>query len=404
VLRSRPVALYGLLSAVGVSDLGSKLTFLALPWLVLSTTGSPTTMGVVSAAELLPFIVAVAVGGPLVDRVGPRRVAVLTDAGCAVVVGTVAVGYPAGTALLVPLVAVLGALTGLGRDATVVLLRPAAELAGADLTRVTSTYYGIARFNDLVFAPLGGGLVAVAGAPAALLVDAVSFAVSAVVVAMCLRPASAPPTTHPGGYLTALRDGAAFLRRDRLLTTMMAMFLVTNLCHQANTSVFVPLWVHDVLRRPAGLGVLTGAYALGGLLGSAAYTALAHRLSRYLVLTVGLLAGGAPRFLALAAGGHLPVTVAAFFGCGLAVGPILTVTAVLLYERVPGPMQARVFGAATAVSTAGLPLGVLAGGSAVDAFGLRVAVLGTGVAYVGASLVPVFGYRTWRAMDRRPAG
>ena len=71
-LPIRRRALVGLLVAVAVSDLGSKLTFLALPWLVLVTTHSPAAMGVVSAAELLPFVVSSAVGAPLVDRFGYR--------------------------------------------------------------------------------------------------------------------------------------------------------------------------------------------------------------------------------------------------------------------------------------------------------------------------------------------
>ncbi len=48
--------LIGLLVSQGISSLGSQMTFLALPWFVLATTGSPTRMGLVLAAEILPVI------------------------------------------------------------------------------------------------------------------------------------------------------------------------------------------------------------------------------------------------------------------------------------------------------------------------------------------------------------
>ena len=66
MLRNRP--LVALLTAEGISSLGSQMTFLALPWFVLVTTGSATKMGVVLAVEILP---------------GPRKGAAEALAGCA---------------------------------------------------------------------------------------------------------------------------------------------------------------------------------------------------------------------------------------------------------------------------------------------------------------------------------
>jgi MFS family permease len=396
---ARHRALVGLLGAVAVSDLGSKLTFLALPWLVLVTTRSPAAMGVVSAAELLPFVVSSAVSAPLIDRFGYRAVAIATDLGSAAVVALIVTTHTAGMAWLVMLVALLGTLTGTGHNAGVVALRPAAETAGADLLRVTSVYYGIARLNDLVFVPLGGVLIAGLGTSTAMLADAVSFAASAALVAGCVP--GARPTLHaPGrGYFAAIGDGLAFLRRDRLLPRMLAVYCVTNLCHQANISIFVPLWIHDVLHSATALGVLTGGYALGGLLGSAAYTVVAGKVSRYRVFLVGFLLAGAPRYLAIAFGHQLAVGVVAFALSGLAVSPILTLSGVVMYQRVPEAMQARVFGVATAVSMAGMPLGVLLGGWAAGALGLRAAALIVGAAYLAAALAPTVGRDTWRQLD-----
>lgn len=394
--------LVGFLGAVAVSDLGSKMTFVALPWLVLVTTGSATAVGVVAAAELFPFIAAVALGAPLVDRLGARRVAIATDVSSCALMGTLALTFHSGLSVVTPLVVLLGALRGMGQNAQTVLLRPVTEQTGADLVRTTAIYQGIFRFNELLFAPLAGVLIAVAGIWVTIAVDAVSFAISAAVVSGLVRPQWTKPGRVDSGYVAALWQGVRHLWSDRLLMGMFAMYFVTNLGHQAAIAVFVPLWVHDVLHSPTALGLVAGAYALGALLGSAAFAALATRLPRYPVLVLGFLIGGAPRFVALAYG-HDPLLLAGLFLLsGFAVAPVMTITGALLYERVPPDFQARVFGAATAVAMAGTPLGVLLGGWAAAGWGLPAAALLAGAAYLAATLAPVVWSRTWRAMDARP--
>jgi MFS family permease len=154
-----------------------------------------------------------------------------------------------------------------------------------------------------------------------------------------------------------------------------------------------------VLRSPTALGVLTGSYALGGLLGSAAYAVMDRRVSRYAVLLVGFPLAGAPRYLAIAFSHDLTGAVVAFALSGLAVSPILALSAVVMYRRVPEGLQARVFGVATAVSSAGMPLGVLLGGWAAGALGLRAAALIVGAAYLAAALAPAVGRDVWRQLD-----
>ncbi|HEY0696228.1 MAG TPA: hypothetical protein VGD43_00280, partial [Micromonospora sp.] len=83
-LRRRS-GLIALLTAETVTDLGNKLSFVAVPWFVLESTGSPTLMGAVAAAELVPFVLAGTLGAPRIDRLGCRRVSILTDVASALV-------------------------------------------------------------------------------------------------------------------------------------------------------------------------------------------------------------------------------------------------------------------------------------------------------------------------------
>jgi MFS family permease len=82
------------------------------------------------------------------------------------------------------------------------------------------------------------------------------------------------------------------------------------------------------------------------------------------------------------------------FCCGVANAAVNPVMGVTLYERVPAALQTRVFGVTGAIAFIGIPIGgVLAGWSAAS-FGLRPAVVGSGVVLLLVTLVPV--YRLWK--------
>ena len=317
--------LTGLLVAVGVSGLGTRMSFVALPWFVLVTTGSVTSTGLVGFAEIAPYVAVQALGGPLVDRLGPRRVSVLSDLGAAVLVGAVPLAVLTGglglPALLV-LVALAGALRGAGDTARHVLVPRLQELARVPIERAAGLHDGVARVAGLLGAPAAGVLVAVSSAPAVLAIDALSFAVSAVVVAGTVpRSTAAAVATGAGpaptvaGYLTELREGFAALRRDRLLLGIAGLVAVTNLLDQAGGAVLLPVWARDVAHSPVALGLLGGAFGLGAVAGNAVTTWAGHRLPRRWTFAVGFAVAGAPRFVVLALasslGPVLPVLVLA---------------------------------------------------------------------------------------------
>lgn len=103
------------LVADGLALTGTRLATVAVPWLALTTTGSPAAAGLVAFAELGPLVVAKVLAGPVIDHLGPRRVAVVCDAASAVVVCAVPVLHHLGVLpfpLLLLLVALTGALRG----------------------------------------------------------------------------------------------------------------------------------------------------------------------------------------------------------------------------------------------------------------------------------------------------
>ena len=108
-LRQRSLA--ALITAEVISSLGSQMTFLALPWFVLSTTGSPTRMGIVLAAELLPIAILGIPSGAVIARFGARRTMIVSDLMRVPLLASIPLLHELGV-LTFPLLLVLVALIG----------------------------------------------------------------------------------------------------------------------------------------------------------------------------------------------------------------------------------------------------------------------------------------------------
>lgn len=116
-IRPSRRSLYGLPVTSVISVAGTRISAIAIPWFVLTTTGSPTKMGLVTLFEMLPYVVVKALGGPLIDRRGPRPVSISANVISAVVAGLIPVLHLTGQLsfpVLLVLVAVLGTVKGSG--------------------------------------------------------------------------------------------------------------------------------------------------------------------------------------------------------------------------------------------------------------------------------------------------
>lgn len=388
--------LYGLLAADVASGIGTRVSVVAIPWLVLVTTEDPAKMGLIAALEMLPYAASGALAAPLADRFGLRRTSIVTD-----VVSTLAVALIAAVPnipfpLLALLVAVAGGMRGVGDRVRHVLLRPMVEPTGIPMARVTAAYEGLTRAALLVGAPLGGLLVFWFGAQGAIWVDAVTFAVSAVLVLVFVFPAALPPEPREG-YFTALAGGARFLFTDKLLVLMLATVFFLNVFGQASVAVYIPLWVNQEFGTPAALGLLLGGYAAGAVTGALVFTVFATRLPRYLTFALGALLSSAPRLLALVITDDLVLVLAITFASGVATAAVNPILGAVLYERVPVRLQTRVFGLIGALAFLGLPIGGALAGELVTWVGLDAAITVTGLVALAVTTLPLFvrrGYGT----------
>ena len=408
IRRSRR-SLYGLLVTSVISVAGTRISAIAIPWFVLTTTGSPTKMGLVTLFEMLPYAAVKALGGPLIDRRGPRPVSIGADVISAVVAALIPLLHLTGQLsfpVLLVLVAVLGTVRGPGDAAKVALVPQAAQESGMSLERLAGLQGTADRTTSVISFGVAGGLVALVGPLNAVVVDAASFAVAAIVLAITI---SRRPPADPSGqvsepaYLHRLAEGGRFLKGDRLLWSVVLMVATTNWLDAAYNAVLLPVWIHDNGYDTTQIGLIGMAFALTATVGSLVATALAGSLPRRLVFLGGFLLCGAPRFAVLAVEAPIwaiLVTVAiGGFGAGF-LNPLL---GAIFFERVPGALIGRVGALQNSLCWSGVPLGGISAAAAITLFGLAPALVIAGGIYFIATLVP--GLRPeWKEMDRaRPA-
>ncbi|MFD5187435.1 MFS transporter [Streptomyces sp. NPDC058357] len=404
--RSR-IPLIAVLSANSISTAGTSLTLIGVPWFVLETTGSAGRAGVVAFCATLPIVVSALIGGPVIDRIGRRRVSVASDLVCGLSVAAIPLLHYADALafwVLCVLMAVGGLLHTPGNTARYVLVPDLAEHAGTTLARAASLFDAVSRGARMVGAALAGVLIALVGAESVLLLDAVTFLTSALLIAAGVRgvraaePHKAAVPVSLRAYRAELREGFAYLPGNRLLLAVVVMVLFMNGTDQGWNAVLLPVHAATELGGAKDIGLLTALFGAGGLTGALLYGAVGHRFSRRAVFTVCVVLCGAPRYVVAAlTGTTLPLAVTMALS-GLAGGVLNPILTTVVYGTVPDELRSRVSGVLTAGGELAMPVGGLAAGLLVESAGVRGALLAMGGVYLLATLSPLV-FPAWRTMD-----
>ena len=389
-LRHRDFAL--LWTAGLISVAGDFALIIALPLHAYALTGSAVATGGVFAASLLPRVLLGSIAGVFVDRWDRKRTMVAADLlRAALLLPLLAVGSPDLLWLLYLVRAGTG-VVGLIFDPAESALLP--RLVGEERL-VTANALNALNNNlgRLVGPAMGGLLYAGGGLPAVVVVDAASFAASAVLI-MAIRTNARPERADQGEdgasawgrMVSEWQAGLRLVGRDRALGTI---FIAVGLgfVGEGTFSVgFTPLVIDVLDGGAAGAGVLASAQAIGGLLAGALVARVALKLSPRVLFAggmigLGLADLGMANAATLAPPGPAAVTAAAVFML-LAGFPVVAAFAAehgLLQTLTADAFRGRVFGALGAIQGMATLVGLALGGAAIDAVGV-VPVLSVGAA------------------------
>ncbi|WP_416875608.1 MFS transporter [Kitasatospora sp. SC0581] len=405
ILRDRSFLL--LFSARSVSLLGDAIAPVALAFAVLGMPdGSGSTLGIVAAARIAAQVAFLLYGGVLADRLPRHRVMVGADLTAGLAQGAVAVLVLTGTdslAGLVVLSMVSGAASALftpaSRSVTVQLV-PAEKIQSANALVQLSMNAG-----SIGGAALAGVLVVLLGAGWALVVDAATFLVSAVLLAgVRLTGTADQPSPTEEGIFFQLRHGWREFTERTWLWAAVAQLALVNVCIGAGFIVLGPVEAEAHLGGASGWAAVLTAQAVGFVAGS--LLAIRLRPRRPLRAAVLFTLGIVPSLVALACAAPVAVTAGAMFVTGLCMSLNDVTFLTALQKHVPEESMSRVMSYDAFGSFVFLPLGLAVAAPIADRAGSGAVFLGAAclVAAAAGVVLAVPGVRTLPSEPQPAAG
>lgn len=376
-----------------VSGLGSQISQVAYPLLVLAVTGSPAKAGIVGCAQQVPIALLALPAGALADHLNRKRLMIACDAVRAVALASIPIALVAGS-LPFWLIVLVAFIDGSGFVLTYVTERgamrqlvPTEQLSDA-VARNESRFFGAM----LAGPPLGGLLFGI-GRAVPFLVDAVSYAASMTSM-LLIRSDFQEPRAHLN--TRAPWEGVQWLWQRPFLRMCAILFAASN-------PVFTGLYLLVVVLAKqhgasAGLvGAMLGIAAAGGLTGAILAPGLGRRLSPRMVLMSETWTFALVIPLLLVAHNAL------LFGVILAAAELMTpvTNSIVVGFRValaPDRLQGRVQAASTLISFSAAWLGPLAVGFLVQNAGSRTTIL----ALAGWALLLAVAVTSSRAFRHPP--
>jgi MFS family permease len=384
------------ISVFGSMVSGAALSFTA----ILFVNATPTQLGLLRVADLLPKFLAGLIAGVWADRLRRRPIMVAADIGRALLLVTIPAAAFLGRLRIEQIYAVTF-LTGLltlffdiaNRSYLPTLIRREELVAGNSKLTASAS---VAEFGGF---SLAGWLVQWLTGPIAVLVDAVSFLFSALFLGM-IRAPEPPPVPHAErlGMKQEVMEGLRVVLRDRILFSLAVTTLILSLSGGMIGTVIAVFMVRTLGFKPGVLGMIWAVGGVTSLLGAMAAGPLARRLGIGPTLTLGLFFSSLGTLLTPLAHGATLFSGALLVGNQMITDPAHTIYEInqrsLRQSIAPDRVLGRVNASLEFVSLGAALVGSLAGGCLGGEIGLRptlfAAVGGSFLAALWLFLSPVW--------------
>jgi predicted MFS family arabinose efflux permease len=382
-------------SASLISTLGDGALLAAIPLMAKSLTVDPQLIAGVATVGSAPWLLAL-FGGVVVDRYDRRMLMTWAQVTQALLVGAAAAIVSLGLTRLWMLY-----VLAFGIGAAEVLFSAASQafvpsLVGRDLLEQANGRIITSQQVSQQFAgpPLGSALFAFA-MPLPFWLNAITFTVSVVLISRIRRVGPPPGTGARRSMFAEIGEGLRWLARNRLPRILTISAGAGNFCEYMALSVLV-LFASQVLHlSDRGYGVLLGAMAIGGIVGSLISVRVIALFGARQV-AIGAQAVCSLAWLAIAAVGRNPVTVVALFTAFSIAVTVWSVVAVSARQRlIPDALLGRVTSASRMIAFGAMPLGALAGGYIAKEFGLIAPWVVGGVLSLAVTLLTLPAMLRW---------
>lgn len=375
----------------GVSALGNSMYKVTLAWGVYSITGSAADMGIVLAANIIPQLALIMLGGAIGDRMSQRAILVTTDSTAAIITGALAWATWFGSPSIFAVVAAsfgLGVVSAFFGPAQYPVIRHSLPV---EHQQAASAIYSATFTVASVLGPLLASLVfAVADVSAGFAIDAGTFAFAA--ACSWLIRLERLKIEEPQSMLGDVRDGFRYVTSTVWLRICVLLSVTANVLCLAPFYVLLPDVVKNASAGAERLGLLVGVQSAATAAAAMATGKYAHRFPRgpHLYALAGITG------LAIALVGAVSPTAPAMFlamallGLGLSFNVVETA---MIQERVKPQYLARVHSVNTAASFSLAPVGYGAAGALGDHFGGSAVLIGGGIAFLAVTSIAALSTR-----------
>jgi MFS family permease len=398
-------------SAETISQVGSQVTGLALPLVAIITLDvSAFEVALLGVVEFAPFILISLPAGVWVDRLPRRPILIVGDLGRAAVLATIPIAYAA-DALTIWQLYVVGFVFGvLTVFFDVAYMSYLPSLVRRDQLIDGNSKLEISRSGAQLAGPaLAGVLIQVLKAPVAILLDAISFVASGLLV-LAIRKQEVVPERRDArspmaGMRTELSEGLRYVLGHRYLRWIAASTATFNFFGNVIWTMFLVYAVRELGLSAGTIGVVFAIGNAGALVAAFATNRVAGKLGVGPAIVVGAATGSAVLLVPLAPeSGPIPYLVAAQLIMSFGV-VLYNVTQGSFRQAItPERLQGRMNSVMRFMVWGVMPLGMLLGGAIASAFGLHAAMwvgaIGMSLAFLPVLLSPV---RTLREMPEQVA-
>ena len=380
-----------------VSMIGDGIYLVSIAWQVLSIQDRPGALALVGVAWSLPQVILVLASGALSDRLERRHLMVAGDAIRFVAIGTLGVLSITGQLHSIPIVIGLVVAYGAGEavfQPAFTAITPA--IVPADLlVQANSLAHLVRPFAMTLIGPLVGGvLIAWISVGFAFLVDAATFAFSAVMIlAMRTRRRPATEGDEQGSFVGDVVEGLRYVRRQRWLLIAMVAATVSLLAVWGPWETLVPIVVrNDLGGKASSLGLVFGAGGVGAVIAAAVFGqrgTLPRKpvTAMYLAWALGMFGTAGFGFVT-----SVWQAMAVAFVTEASITYLVVVWVTLVQRLVPDRLLGRVFALDWMISTAGVPLSFAITGPTAEAIGHDATLIWAGA--IGGTITLVFMFVT----------
>lgn len=381
-------------TAQTISVFGDNFTGLALPIIAaISLQATPGQMGILTAVERAPFLVLGLVAGVWVDRLRRRPMLIAGDVGRALILLSIplaAVGGRLGMPQLYVVGLIVGTFTVFFDVAYQAYLPSLVDRR--QLVEGNSKLEATRSLAHLAGPGVAGAVIQIATAPVAIVLDAISFVTSALLIGFIRRPEPAPDSLGRRSMLAEVREGLGVVFGSPYLRSIAGTTGTSNLFSSALFTLYILFVVRELGLTPAAIGLIFSIGNIAGLAGALTAGRLAGRfgMGRVIIATAAL--GGVgmlPIALATRETAY-PLLILAGLLTSFAV-PVYNINQVSLRQAItPLRLQGRMNATMRFLVWGTIPLGGLLGGALGEVFGLRSAIAISAAAGVLAFLWVLF--------------